>query len=927
MKPSELVAAVAAVLVAVVNAACTRDGPDQLLASARDYMARSEYAAASIQARNAVQAKPDSADARIVLGQALLAANDPVGAESEFRRALQLGGNADDVLPPLAQAMIGAGKSEALVREFGDRQPASPAARARFAATLGDAYSLLKRRDDAARAYRSALAAVPGNANARLGLAQLEAQAGRLDAAMAAADAVIADDPANAQAYALKSDILLARRDTAGARNALERAVQANASYLPARYALVSTLVDEGALDAARTHLAIAQKQSPDDVRLVYFQSAVALRSGDLVAARDRINQILKVLPDHAPSLLLLARIELQSQQYASAEAHLRRVLAVAPGSREARRLLATGYLRSGQAAKAQQALQPLLDDDGRGDPQVLLLAGEASLASGDVRQATRYYEEAATHGQKTALAAAQTRLGQIALASGRSDDGARQLESAAQADPSFRQTDLALISSQLRAGQLDKALASARALEKKHPNDPMSHQVLGTVQLARRDQAAARASFERALQLNATFVPAARALGEMDLADRKPDAARRRYESMIVKEPRNASLRLALADLQVRTGADAADVVKTLQEAVAADPAAMEARLALISVLARSGNTRGALTAAQEANAANPASIPLLQVLAVLQAEVGDHNQSLETLRKLAQLQPGVSMPFQRVAARQAQNKQYDRAAETLRMAKELAPGDLSLSRDLIVLYLTAGRPDDALAEARAAQTSSPRNAAGWLLESQVHEHARNYAAAERALRQGLKVDPDSGLLAARLNGALIAAGKTAEADAFVSKWLAEHPKDTTLRIQLGDRELAAKNYRGAVPHYQAVLAVDPNNVVALNNLAWIAGQNNDPKAISYAERAVQLAPDSAPVLDTIGTLLVSQGKAERGVDYLARATRIAPERADIRLNYAKGLVRAGRKAEARRELEAMLANSADFAGKSEATALLKTL
>src|SRR5512132_1738749 len=103
MKPLRIMAAVAAGLVLTWLGACTRDGPDQFLSSARDYLSRSDYSSAAIQARNAMRAQPDSAEARLLLGQALLKANDPVAAESELRRALELGRNRDEVLPLLAQ--------------------------------------------------------------------------------------------------------------------------------------------------------------------------------------------------------------------------------------------------------------------------------------------------------------------------------------------------------------------------------------------------------------------------------------------------------------------------------------------------------------------------------------------------------------------------------------------------------------------------------------------------------------------------------------------------------------------------------------------------------------------------------------------------------------------------------------------------------
>ena len=155
----------------------------------------------------------------------------------------------------------------------------------------------------------------------------------------------------------------------------------------------------------------------------------------------------------------------------------------------------------------------------------------------------------------------------------------------------------------------------------------------------------------------------------------------------------------------------------------------------------------------------------------------------------------------------------------------------------------------------------------------------------------------------------------------------MAEHPKDAGFRVYLAERALGDKNLRSAVALYQAVVALQPDNVVALNNLAWSAGQLGDPRAIGYAERAVRLAPDNAAALDTLGTLLVSKGDASEGLEYLTKATDLAPKRHDIRLNYAKAFAKAGRPDDARKELFALQAVADEFPGKSEIPALLKGL
>jgi cytochrome c-type biogenesis protein CcmH/NrfG len=153
-----------------------------------------------------------------------------------------------------------------------------------------------------------------------------------------------------------------------------------------------------------------------------------------------------------------------------------------------------------------------------------------------------------------------------------------------------------------------------------------------------------------------------------------------------------------------------------------------------------------------------------------------------------------------------------------------------------------------------------------------------------------------------------MLASGKSAEAEAFTKRWLADNPRDTEVRMLLANRAMRERDYKKAAAHYQALLAVDPNNVVALNNLAWIGGETGDAKALAYAERAAKLAPQSASVLDTLGTLLVRQGETNRGLEYLAKARELAPARFDVRLSYARALVVSGQTDAARKELRSIV-------------------
>ena len=519
-----------------------------------------------------------------------------------------------------------------------------------------------------------------------------------------------------------------------------------------------------------------------------------------------------------------------------------------------------------------------------------------------------------------------RARLGAVKFATGDTEGGLKDLESAAEMDPGGMQADLAIISAHLSKREFDKAMTIADRLAQKQPKSPLPPTIQGGILAAKGDLKGARASFEKALTLQPDYLPAARNLSRLDIADKQPDAARKRFESIVTKDPKNEQALLGLADVLSATGAPVADVLAAVDRAVTANPTAVRARLAAINLRLQAKDAKGALAAAQSASAAIPENPQIVEALGRAQLASGDTQQAISTYNKLVALVPQSPVPLILLGRAQAAAKDYDAAAQTLRKALAMQPSQMDALQGLMAVQIAAGKPEDALAEARALQKERPKDPAGFVLEGEVYLAQKKTNEAIAAYSEALKRQAAPGI-AIRLHGLLNTANRSADADALAARWLKEQPKDTVMRLYLAERDLARKDYRAASKGYRELLVLQPENALVLNNLAWTLSQQNDPAALGYAEKAYTLAPNNPAVADTLGWMLVERGDAKRGTELLAKAATAAPAAVEIRMHYAKALLKTGDKAGAKRELEAVSAAQGESPLKAEAAELMKKL
>ena len=918
MRPAVLVTLLTATVLAGCGGADTT--PESMLSSAKGYLSKNDNKAAVIQLKNALQKDANLVEARFLLGKALLDAGDNVGAEKELRRALELKYPAEQVVPPLARSMVALGQYKKLKEEFGKTQLTSAQGMAELGTALAQAELGTGNVKAAEDALAKALAAQPKYVPAHLTRAWLLAGTGNLSEALKVVDSALEIAPANAEAWQLKGDIHNTRNEQERALAAYRKAVDVQPGFIRAHAALVSLSMQQNKLEDASAQLEDMKKIAPRHPQTLYLQALLGYRQKNYTAAREAIQEHLRMAPDYMPGLLLAGAVEYQLKAYSQAEAHLYKVLQQNPRQAFARRILSVSYLRSGQTEKALETLKPMLDSAER-DPSLYSLAGEIYMMSGQPTQAATYFAKATA--LDPADARKRTAVAVTHMMTGETDRAFRELEQTAAIDSGIR-AELTLIAAHMQRREYDKALAVIAGLEKKQPSSPLPHNLRGRALLASHDVAGARKSFERALQIDPTYFPAAAHLSELDLAEKKPDAARKRFETILATYPRHTQALLALASLQARLGGTSDQVIALIKKAIESNPNETAPRLALIGYYFGKKDMKRAVSAAQEAMAAIPDNAEILEASGRAHQAAGETNQALTIYNKLASVLPGSPQPYLRIAAIQIAAKKNDEAIETLRKALTIAPDSVDAQAKLISLQLDAGRTRDAIAIAKEVQKQRPKSSIGYVFEGDIHAALKKWADAAAAYRAGL-AQIGSSDLALKLHSALQLSGSGA--DQFALSWIREHPKDNAFRMRLAQAATHAGDHRTAAEHYRKMLETAPEDVVVLNNLAWAEFQLKQPQAIEHAEKANKLAPNQPALMDTLGVLLLDKGDTARALDLLQRASTLAPRAAGIRLNLAKALIKSGQKDAARKELDELTKLGDKFSGHVEVTQLKRNL
>jgi tetratricopeptide (TPR) repeat protein len=381
-------------------------------------------------------------------------------------------------------------------------------------------------------------------------------------------------------------------------------------------------------------------------------------------------------------------------------------------------------------------------------------------------------------------------------------------------------------------------------------------YSALGYTYEQQKDHKKAIAAYRKALELDRENLDAMRGLAQNLLSDAQLDAAIEQYKLIAEADPTDAQALVRISEIQRRTGKfDAA--LENLKKAEALVPDSLEVPYDYALTYSAMGRYEDAIQTLQKLidktakpdgkyvqSDANNRTV-FLERLGNIYRDMGKTQLAMDTFRKTLTLgDENAVRGYQQMIDTLREAKQWSQATAVAQEAAAKYPQERPLKLTLAGQLVDTGQVDNGLAQAKSMLKGTKDDREVYLGISQIYSRLKRWKEAEEAAAQAEKLSttPDE-----------------KEYVAFVQGSIYERQK----------------KYDLAEERFKQVLANDPHNAMALNYLGYMLADRGIrlEEAVGYLKKALDIDPQNAAYLDSIGWAYFKQGNYELAEENLRRA------------------------------------------------------
>jgi putative PEP-CTERM system TPR-repeat lipoprotein len=588
-----------------------------------------------------------------------------------------------------------------------------------------------------------------------------------------------------------------------------------------------------------------------------------------LAEAEQRVQSALAIVPDNADALTALGLTQYLLGKPADAVKHLEAALEKFPQQLQAAKTLAVIKLNQKDFSGAEQILKKVAEASPR-SPEGQVALARFYIMNRRISDAEIAYRRALAIDPKYGTALLD--LAQLQLGAARKEDAEKTLVAlSALPDKQYRPLHAIYLFEQ---GRHAEALQEFEQQAKTDPNDRDAFQRLTSAYFFTKRFPDAERAINAALKQNPKNIDALIARSQVYIITAKFSEAQVDLNQVLKFQHDSATAHYLLSKVHQARG-EQPQRRDQLGEAVQLDPNLLIARIELAETLVAIRAAKNALQILDQTPKTQAQMLPVIleRNWALLSAD--DRAELRKNIDRGLGLYGNAPDLLLQDGLLRLENKDFAGCRKSLELALSARPQDIRAVDALAKSYALQKRPDIALQTvvhyASRAPTFAPiQNLLGqWLAANNRYSEART------AFTKALAADP--ALEDARLSSAYvdIYEGKLESAKQTLESVVRSPKFAVQGYFALAVADERAGNASAAIVHYRKVLEADPDNVPALNNLAYhlTNDTNQFDEALRYAQKAKELAPSSVLVDDTIGWAFYRKGLYGPAVEYLERA------------------------------------------------------
>lgn len=661
--------------------------------------------------------------------------------------------------------------------------------------------------------------------------------------------------------------------------------------------ALVDAVIDlkQGNKDQALEKLRqVIQKDSSQVEAYSLMASIFATKGQD-----DDVINILNMGIKENPNVVSLRMMQAQSlvknsRDLPSAEVQLKKIIEIEPDNYNSRVALATFYATSNQPDKAESVLRQAIADDEE-----------------DVRRYLVLVEYLAT--KKSAKMAED------------------ELLTAIKKKPDMYELRFALVKFYQELQLVDKAIEVLNFISDKQDYEPEGIKAkvqLADIYLTKGDFSESQKIITDVLEEKPNDTSALLISAKLAFQKQDDQTVINALRTVLKDEPKNSDAALLLAQAHERNK-ETELAKEVLMRALEADPLNPKNHLNYANFQLSKNDIKLAMDTLDKALAYFKADYDLMEGKLRLLAAGKDEQATKALLDQLKVIFPDKEEVFMQRGQYYVAKKQFESALAEFETALKNSRTVYKPLEAVVQMHMVLKQEQKAIDLLQARLTVNADDVIANQLLGQVYASRNDMNKAldyfNKAMKNGKWEVPYMSAASVYL-----AQKNMAGAQAVLEKGVAQASNPVQIQLQLATLHEMQKNYDKAIAVYEEIVAVNPANQMAANNLASLlldarGDQNSSMKAL---ELTAGFAKSRHPALmDTLGWATLKNNDTAKAISVLEEVNRIAPDVGVFQFHLGMAYHQAGDTANAKRYLSLAVASKQDYLGKDLAKEALKKL